>query len=187
MTIEDEVLRLVRVEVCGPMSVDPKRYRAQMLLQKFKFDSVQNKYSHLKDRPFSLFSTLAQTDSITVSSVEAAAYEVIWPGLADHKLLKVAIWLTMESGFSHARFNDRVLVVSRYVDIDTIEQLHIELVPDMTVQPPVLCYHNLEGDSDFSFMVIRAIDPQFFTLLIYGNQMHFVYAGEDYVVEWLLI
>ena len=48
-----------------------------------------------------------------------------------------------------------------------------------------MCYCNLEDDSDFSFMAIRTIDPQFFSLLIYDNQMHFDYAGEDYVVEWL--
>ena len=184
MTIENDVLRLVRVEACDVATVDPKGYQAQMLLQKFKFASVENKYSHLKDRPTGLFNKLAQTD-LSVSSAEAAAYEVIWPGITDHKLLKSAIGLTMESGFSYSRFGDRVLIVSRYVDIGTIEQSRIELAVDTSVSPPVLCYQNLEDESDFSLAAIRAIDPQFFTLLIHGNRMHFVYAGEDYTVEWL--
>ena len=48
-----------------------------------------------------------------------------------------------------------------------------------------MCYCNLEDDSDFSFMAIRTIDQQRKELRIYDNQMHFDYAGEDYVVEWL--
>lgn len=178
----NHVLRLVVVQTCLD-EVDCMR--RQTTEQKFKFDSVANKYERLKKCGNAIFSKFVQTNDVIVSPAEAAAYDFIWPGLADHKLLKAAIGLTMETGLSYTRWHGRVLSVSRYIDIDTVEQSRIELIMDHHVCPPVMCYYNLEDDSDFSFMAIRTIDPQFFSLLIYGNQMHFDYAGEDYVVEWL--
>jgi hypothetical protein len=178
----NHVLRLVVVQTClGEVDC----MRRQTTEQKFKFDSVANKYERLKKCGNTIFSKFVQTNEAAVSPAEAAAYDFIWPGLADHKLLKAAIGLTMETGLSYTRWHDRVLLVSRYIDTDDVEQSRIELIMDHHVCPPVMCYYNLEDDSDFSFMAIRTIDPQFFSLLIYGNQMHFDYAGEDYVVEWL--
>lgn len=178
----NHVLRLVVVQTCLD-EVDCMR--RQTTEQKLKFDSVANKYERLKKCGNTIFSKFVQTNEAAVSPAEAAAYDFIWPGLADHKLLKAAIGLTMETGLSYTRWHDRVLLVSRYIDTDDVEQSRIELIMDHHVCPPVMCYYNLEDDSDFSFMAIRTIDPQFFSLLIYGNQMHFDYAGEDYVVEWL--
>jgi hypothetical protein len=178
----NHVLRLVVVQTClGEVDC----MRRQTTEQKLKFDSVANKYERLKKCGNTIFSKFVQTNEAAVSPAEAAAYDFIWPGLADHKLLKAAIGLTMETGLSYTRWHDRVLLVSRYIDTDDVEQSRIELIMDHHVCPPVMCYYNLEDDSDFSFMAIRTIDPQFFSLLIYGNQMHFDYAGEDYVVEWL--
>ena len=67
-------------------------------------------------------------NDVIVSPAEATAYDFIWPGLADHKLLKAAIGLTMETGLSYTRWHDRVLLVSRYIDIDTVEQSRIDLI-----------------------------------------------------------